>query len=186
MSKTILFLFMFVGTLLSAQNYTEQQVDKTTDPKVVANFIKNNPNHPKTPEYKRKLYAMINGGSSTVAKPKIETINKKEMATAVKKDVRKSGTVSKGNQKTAELLTHLFNNDPNKREAYIHIKNKSKCNLLVKVSGKKFYNLTVPARNDNYILVNKGSYTITTSICDAQYSAVKNVQKDMEITLDVK
>ena len=40
------------------------------------------------------------------------------------------------NKKTAELLTHLFNNDPNKRDAYIHIRNKSKCKKF-----KKPYNL---------------------------------------------
>lgn len=183
--KKLLYLFLFLsGYFVMAQNYTVEQVEKTNDTKVVANFIKNNPNHPKTPEFKRKLYAMINNDKPAVAKPKVEPISKKEVATAIKKDVAKDGTVSEKNKKTAELLTHLFNNDPNKKEAYIHIKNKSKCNLIVKISGKKFYNLTVPANNDNYILVPKGSYTLTTSVCDAKYSSVKNIQKDTEITLN--
>lgn len=186
MNKLFYLLIFFLSHLVSAQNYTVAQVEKTTDPKVVANFIKNNPNHEKTPEFKRKLYAMINSDNSSVAKPKVEPISKKEVATTIKKDVAKDGAVSEKNKKTAELLTHLFNNDPNKKDAYIHIKNKSKCNLIVKISGKKFFNLTVPANNDNYILVPKGSYTLTTSVCDAKYSSVKNIQKDTEITLNTK
>ena len=184
MKKIYYLLFFIFSVLSSAQKYTPEQVEKTDDPKVVANFIKYNPNHEKTPEFKRKLFAMINGDKSAIAKPKVEPINKKEMATAVRKDVKQTGTVSEKNKKTAEILTHLFNNDPNKKEAYIYIKNLSKCNLIVKISGKKFYNLTVPAKNDNYILLDKGTYTLTTSVCDAKYSSVKNVNKDLEITLN--
>lgn len=186
MKKILYVLTFFLSLHISAQNYTVAQVEKTDDPKVVANFIKYNPNHQRTPEFKRKLYAMINSDKPAVAKPSVQPINKKEVATAIKKDVAKDGTVSEKNKKTAELLTHLFNNDPNKKDAYIHIRNKSKCNLVVKISGRKFYNLTVPANNDNYILVPKGTYTLTTSVCDAKYSSVKNIQKDTEITLNTR
>lgn len=186
MKKIFYVLTFFLSLHISAQNYTVAQVEKTDDPKVVANFIKNNPNHQRTPEFKRKLYAMINSDKPAVAKPTVQPINKKEVATTIKKDVAKDGAVSEKNKKTAELLTHLFNNDPNKRDAYIHIRNKSKCNLIVKISGRTFYNLTVPANNDNYILVPKGTYTLTTSVCDAKYSSVKNIQKDTEITLNTR
>jgi hypothetical protein len=54
----------------------------------------------------------------------------------------------------------------------------------VKISGKKFYNLDVPAKNQNYILVDKGYYTLTTSVCDAKYSSVKNINKDIVVTLN--
>ena len=107
------------------------------------------------------------------------------MSNAVKRD-EADGSNDK-NKKTAELLTHIFNNDPNRKEAYVRIINKSKCNLIVKISGgKKFYNLNVPARNDNYILIPKGSYTITTMVCDAKYSSNKKIEKDVEITLNSK
>lgn len=184
MKKFLLILLLGVSGLVYSQNYTVEQVEKTNDVKVVANFIKNNPNHPKTPELKRKLYAMLNGDNPEIAKPTITSMQKKTSAASAKDDAKNRGEVSGENKKTAELLTHLFNNDPAKKEAYIHIKNLSKCNLLVKISGKKFYNLTVPAANSNYILLPKGSYTITTMVCDAKYSEVKNLQKDMEIALN--
>ncbi|BFO65087.1 DUF6759 domain-containing protein [Chryseobacterium sp. KCF3-3] len=92
---------------------------------------------------------------------------------------------SEEGKRRAAMLTHLFNNDINKSEAYINIKNKSACNLIVKISGKKYYNLTVPAKGENFILVDKGEYVMTTSVCDAKYSSVKKITQDIEIALNV-
>jgi hypothetical protein len=46
---------------------------------------------------------------------------------------------------------------------------------------KKFYNLTVPANGQNYILVDKGSYNVSTSICDATYNQIKPSQKILSL-----
>jgi len=92
---------------------------------------------------------------------------------------------SEANKKTAAMLTHLFNNDMNKNEAYVNIKNRSSCNLVVKISGKKYYNLTVPAKGQNFILIDKGEYVLTTMVCDAKYSSIKKVTQDIEIALNV-
>ena len=64
------------------------------------------------------------------------------------------------------------------------IRNKSECNLIVKFEGKKFYNLDVPKMGENYIMVQKGTYRITTMICNAQYASVKNITQDLEINLN--
>lgn len=184
MKKYISILLVLFSAFLWAQNFTAEQVEQSTDMKVVANFIKNNPSHPKTPEFKRKLYAMLNGDNQNVAKPKVASINKNTLSKTIKKDIKDDGKVSAENKKTAELLTHLFDTNPNKKEAYMHIKNQTKCNLVIKISGKKFYNLTVPANNDNYILLPKGTYKLSTSVCDAQYNSTKNLNKDMEIVLN--
>jgi Flp pilus assembly protein TadG len=92
---------------------------------------------------------------------------------------------SEANKKTAAMLTHLFNNDANKNEAYINIKNRSSCNLIVKISGKKYYNLSVPAKGQNFILIDKGEYVLTTMVCDAKYSSLKKITQDIEIALNV-
>lgn len=92
---------------------------------------------------------------------------------------------SDANKKTAAMLTHLFNNDINKNEAYINIKNRSNCNLIVKISGKKYYNLSVPAKGQNFILIDKGEYVLTTMVCDAKYSSIKKVTQDIEIALNI-
>lgn len=93
---------------------------------------------------------------------------------------------SEKNKKTAAMLTHMFNNDPGDKEAYINIKNRSKCNLIVKISGKRYYNLDVPANGQNFLLVDKGEYILTTMVCDAKYSSLKKINKDIEIELNLR
>lgn len=188
--KKILYLFCFLSSLLvfSQSKYTADQVEKSTDPQVIANFVKFNPDHPRTPAFKQKLFAIINSNKTpaakaAVAKPTVAPINTVKLEAAVKKDIAKDGVNDK-HRKTAALLTHMFNNDPSSKEAYVQIVNKSKCNLIVKISGKRFYNLDVPANNQNFILIDKGSYTLTTMVCDAKYSSSKNIGKDIVITLN--
>lgn len=178
-----LFTFFSMLMIFGQSKYTAEQAEKSTDPKVIANFIKYNPNHPKTPEFKRKLFAIINGDNPAVAKPEVKKLEPEMLKSEVKKAVN-SVKANPQVQKTVDLLNHLFSNDPNRKEAYIQIENKSKCNLIVKISGKKFYNLDVPAKSQNFILVDKGTYTLTTSVCDAKYSSVKDIRKDISITLN--
>ena len=177
-----LFCLLISAVMCSQSKYTEAQVEKSNDPQVIANFVKYNPDNPKTPEFKRKLYSIITGNNSAAAKPTVKPLSKNKLEREVKRDLR-DGSSDK-NKQTAAVLTHLLNNDPNDRSAYIQIENKSKCNLIVKISGKKYYNLTIPAENNNYIMVDKGVYKLTTSVCDAQYSSVKNVDKDLVISLN--
>ena len=168
--------------------YTAAQVEKSTDAQVIANFIKFNPDHPKTPAFKRNLLAAINNNTTPaqqakVAKPTITAVNTGKLKREVKRDVGNT-TTSTHRKRTEDLLNHLFNTDPTSKTAYVQIVNKSKCNLIVKISGKRFYNLNVPANNENFILIDKGSYTVTTSVCDAKYSSNKNIGKDIVITLN--
>jgi hypothetical protein len=181
--KKYLYLFcLLISTLIYAQSkYTEAQVEISNNPQVIANFVKYNPDNPKTPEFKRKLYALIEGRNSVVAKPTISPLTPEKLEKEAKRELKHG--ISAKNKETAAILTHLFNNDPTDRNAYIQIQNKSKCNIIVKISGRKYYNLTVPANNNNFIMVDKGSYRLTTSVCDAQYSSVKDVNKDIVITL---
>lgn len=191
--KKIIFLLSFSLPLFfySQKSVTYEQASKSNDIVVIAKFVKENPNHPKTAELKRKMASMMNSSKSPeeqakIAKPTVKTVTTSKMKNEVKKSntLSSSGGPSEQNKKTAALLTHMFNNDPMSKEAYIQIVNNSKCNLVVKISGKKFYNLTVPAKNQNFILVDKGKYTLTSSVCDAKYSASKNITQDISITLN--
>lgn len=189
MYKYLFFFGLFFSSLACAQStYTAEQVEKSTDPQVIANFIKYNPTHPRTPEFKRKLLAVINNDKSpaqkaAVAKPTVKAINTEKLEKAVVRGAAK-GEPSEKNKRTAELLTHIFSNDTSGKTAYVQIINKSKCNLIVKISGKRFYNLDVPAHNQNFVLVDKGTYILTTSVCDAKYSSGKTINKDIVVTLN--
>jgi hypothetical protein len=189
MKKYFCFFAFFLLVFSFAQsNITVTQVENSTDLQVIANFIKANPNHPKTPEFKRKLIAVINSDKTPkeqgqVAKPNVKPISTEKLKTSIKKDIAKDGSNDK-HKRTADLLNHLFNTDVSGKTAYVQIINKSKCNLIVKISGKKFYNLDVPANNQNFVLVEKGNYSLTTSVCDAKYSSTKNIGKDIVVTLN--
>lgn len=191
--------------------YTEQDAESTKEARVIAGFLKQNPNHAKADYFKRKLIEIIMADNSPEAKPTIKPIDKNKIEKIVRNNelnsakigtarsgeksaVEKKGAYkgenkksepSEENKKRAAVLTHLFSNNSNLTEAYVNIKNKSNCNLIVKISGKKYYNLNVPAKGQNFILIDKGEYIVTTMVCGAKYSSVKKINKDIEIELNV-
>ncbi|MPS66463.1 MAG: hypothetical protein DI622_16895 [Chryseobacterium sp.] len=191
--------------------YTEADAENSSEARVIAGFLKQNPNHPKTDHFKRKLMDIIMATPSPAeSKPMMASVGKEKVAP--KADVNKSlasntslksaapartvnyasvgGTSKKSEpdehgKKTAALLTHLFNNDISDKEAYVNVKNKSKCNMEMKISGKKNYSLTIPARSENYVMVDKGDYQLSTKVCDSPYTTAKKIDKDIEIALNI-
>lgn len=189
MKKILLFFLFFTFAAFSCQKkkaepapITAESAEMSNDPKVIATFIKANPDHAKTPALKIKLIQLISPADDPEAKPKVEPMTPGKLVSQVKRDVKDG--VNDKNKQTAAVLNHLFSNDINKKEAYVQIINKSSCNLVVKFSGKKFYNLDVKAKNQNFILVDKGNYKLTTSVCDAKYDTAKSISKDISITLN--
>lgn len=145
------------------------------------------------PLSKEKVEKIVNNNELNNSKTIASNANNKTVATPNKTvnyasagSINKNAEPSEKNKKTAAMLTHMFNNDPMDKEAYINIKNRSKCNLIVKISGKKYYNLDVPAKSQNYLLVDKGEYILTTMVCDAKYSSLKRINKDIEIELNLR
>lgn len=190
--------------------YTETEAETSNEPRIIAGFLKQNPGHARTDFFKKRLITIIMADNSPEAKPTIKPLSKDKIEkivsnnelnkgkdVAINKSPEKNvnfasvGSASKKAEpsdkakKTAAMLTHIFNDDPSDKEAYINIKNRSNCRLIVKISGKKYYNLDVPAKGQNFILIDKGEYILTTMVCDAKYSSLKKINKDIEIQLDV-
>ena len=183
MKKIFLFSFFFTSVCLFSQ-ITVFEAKRTTDRAIVEKFIHDNPKHPAVPELKQRLLSLKYAGNTDIAKPVITPMTEKNIDKTSKIGTSAAkGQPSEQAKNTAAILTSLFNNDPNKKEAIVQFVNKSACNLLIKISGKKFYNLTVPPNGQNFILVNKGSYNVSTSICDAVYNQNKSFTKDIVITL---
>lgn len=131
-----------------------------------------------------KTLASNNTGTAAPSKPE-RTVNYASVSSSKSAGTSSKAEPSEEAKRTAAMLTHLFNNDTNKNDAYINIKNRSSCNLIVKITGKKYYNLSVPAKGQNFILIDKGEYVLTTMVCDAKYSSLKKIDKDIEIALNV-
>lgn len=194
--------------------YTETEAETSNEPRIIAGFLKQNPGHARTDFFKKRLITIIMADNSPEAKPTIKPLSKDKIEKIVNNselnkgktipvntsntaapqrnvtyasvgNTSKKSEVSDKNRKTAAMLTHIFNDDPSEKEAYINIKNRSNCRLIVKISGKKYYNLDVPAKGQNFVLIDKGEYVLTTMVCDAKYSSLKKITKDIEIQLDV-
>ncbi|MCO7331802.1 hypothetical protein NHN08_04725 [Riemerella anatipestifer] len=183
---TLCILAFSTSFIANAQSrYTPQQVEASNDIKVIANFIKYNPEHPDTPKFKTKLHNILNGETKEK-----ELRTKKMVSVPTKTEAINTNIVMKptnvgNNSKPVDVLNHLFSNDPTKKEAYLLVKNLSNCNITLKIDGNKKYNLDVAAHNENYILLDKGNYSLSASICNGKYLSNKLINKDMEVSLSL-
>lgn len=165
---------------------TKEEIDKimrSQDPKEISAFIKKYPNNPNA-NFLNNRMKNLGAVQSPKAKPVIQPLNTDKLNKEVERKVEK-GKADANTDKTVNLLNNLFSTDRNKSEVFVMIKNNSDCNLIIKVDGKKFFNLDVPKRGDNYLLVPKGTYKITTRICDAYYQSTKNLTEDTQIVLGI-
>lgn len=151
--------------MFGQSQYTVQQAENSNDPQVIKNFITKYPNHPKTPQLKRKLATISMGGSTG----NTTTTNS-----------------SKKHSSTAAELNHLLNGSGKSNSAYASINNMTKCNLTVNFVGKNSYQLEVPMGTTKKILVEKGNYHIYTMICGSKYQNTKNIVADYYLTLNTK
>ena len=169
MKKTILLLLGFMSAGIFAQSqHTIEMTEKSNDPKVVANFIVNYPNHPKTPEFRRKLARL--GSSSYSA----------QTSTSHQSNSYRS------HQETAEEATRILNGSSKGNSAYVTVKNLSKCPIVVNFTGKSSYNISVPANSTGRMSLNKGSYTISSVVCGGNYQQSRTINADYQLTLGVR
>ncbi|WHF51141.1 hypothetical protein QGN23_11970 [Chryseobacterium gotjawalense] len=95
-----------------------------------------------------------------------------------------SETSATHKEKTVKLLNQLFDNDISNEHAILLIKNTGDCNIIVRIKGKEFYNLAVPAHGENFLTVKKGEYQLSGNMCEARYNSSKNIAKNMLVTLN--
>ena len=83
--KKIVSLFLLLTLVIThAQSADEvERVMNSTNMQQVAGFIKKYPKHQKTPALQAKLISMVKGGSSSYAKPKIESLTPRKLETKV-------------------------------------------------------------------------------------------------------
>ncbi len=94
-----------------------------------------------------------------------------------------ASTSKEHKEKTIKLLNAMFNEDINSKEIILLFKNQSDCNIVLRIQGKDFYNLAVPAKGENFIVINKGPYTLHGNVCDVIYSSKKDLTKSIFLTI---
>ena len=174
------------NNLLESSNITE-----------IENFLKSShPDDPRRIVLKSKLIALKNSSwmksgqnPYKTAKPVILEIPKSvvkqtnnDETEEFKRLIKLSSTAHK--EKTVKLLNQLFDNDITSKEAILLVQNNSDCNMIVRIQGAEFYNLAVPAHGENSLVVKKGDYQLLSNVCDAKYSSLKNIGKNMLVILN--
>lgn len=90
----------------------------------------------------------------------------------------------KHKEKTASFLNEMFNNNRDSPNAILLVKNHSHCNTILHIEeGVEEYDLAVPHDGENFIVLEKGKYTISGNICGAKYEKVKDLNKGIYLTL---
>lgn len=199
--KKNLLTVLFFTFLLPGFTYAQKgskDILKSTNIKEIEEYLKNaHPDDPKRSVLKPKLIALKNAewtkGARTAkpmeARPVISDIPKSVMrnpnsneAEEFKRLLLESSAEHK--EKTVKLLNAMFNEDITRKEAILLFKNNSDCNIVLRIEGKDYYNLAVPAHGENFIVLNKGLYSINSNVCDMKYISQKDIKKSIFVTID--
>ncbi|MCQ4139672.1 DUF6759 domain-containing protein [Chryseobacterium sp. EO14] len=164
----------------------------------IEEFLKTaHPDDPKRSVLKSKVIALKNSewtkgkkdAKPMEARPVISEISSNLMKNSNASETEEfkrliASTPAEHKDKTVKLLNAMFNEDISSKEVILLFKNNSDCNIVLRIQGKDFYNLAVPAKGENSIVINKGSYTLTSHVCDVLYSSQKEIKKSIFLTIN--
>lgn len=191
-------LFIFLVPVLTPAQKKNKDILKSTNTKEIEEYLKNaHPEDPKRSVLKPKLIALKNAewtkGAKTAkpmeARPVITDIPNRFMRNSSSDDAEEFKKLIAENSdqhkdKTAKLLNTMFDEDITRKEAVLLFRNNSDCNIILRIEGKDFYNLAVPAHGENFIVLNKGSYSLNSNICDVKYTSNKDIKKSIFVAID--
>lgn len=198
--KKILFPLVFFSLIIQScvSNEHKDNILNSTNIAEIEDYIsKAHPEDPKRRVLKQRIIALKNAdwvkgrkdAKPMAARPVILDLPSKN---SFKKNTPESEAVFKQllaetpeehKQKTVQLLNSIFNQDISSNEVILLLKNNSDCNLVLEISGKKFYNLPVPAKSENSLVLEKDTYTLAGNVCDVPYKSVKEFSKGAVIIL---
>jgi len=196
---TLLFIFLISG-FTSAQKSQKKnnEILKSTNIKEIEEYLrKAHPEDPKRMVLKPKLIALKNaewtkGAKSSKpmeARPVMTDIPNRFMRNSSSNDAEEfkkllAETSDQHKEKTVKLLNAMFDEDITSKEAVLLFRNNSDCNIVLRIEGKDFYNLAVPAHGENFIVLNKGSYSLNSNVCDVRYSSQKDIKKSIFLVIE--
>lgn len=198
MKKAIYISLIFLSALSSAQKKKNKDIMQSTNIQEIENFLKTvHPEDPRRTVLKPKLIALKNAAWTKGAKD-AKPMEARPVVVEVPKSVMNNPSSSEADEfkklitetsqqhtdKTVKLLNTLFDQDINSKEAIVLVRNNSDCNMIVRINGKDFYNLAVPAQGENSLVLKKGSYDFTANVCGSKYQSSKTIQKSIVVILN--
>lgn len=193
---SIALLLISCSTGKNAQNSSKNILESKNIPEIEKFLRTSHPDDPRRSVLKPKLIALKNE-EWTKGKKNAKPMEARPVITEIPNSVMQNGnsveaeefkrliasTSTQHKDKTVKLLNAMFNEDVSSKEVILLFKNQSDCNLVVRIQGKNFYNMAVPAKGENFIVINKGNYTITSNVCDVIYSSQKDIKKSIFLTI---
>ena len=195
-------LIISTGILVCCSSVQEQNksqnILESKNISEIEDFLKTaHPDDPKRNVLKSKIIALKNSewtkgkkdAKSMEARPVISEISTTLMKNSNAQETEEfkrliASTPAEHKEKTVKLLNAMLNEDISSKEVILLFKNNSECNIVLRIQGKDFYNLAVPAKGENSIVINKGSYTLTSHVCDVLYSSQKEIKKSIFLTIN--
>lgn len=190
-------LFVMISSSVAAQK-NSKNILKSTNIKEIEEYLNTTfPEDPKKSVLKPKLIALKNqawtkgrkDAKPMEARPVITEIPNSIMRDSNSKDAEEfkrliTETSKDHKEKTAHLLNAMFDEDITSKEAILLLKNNSDCNLVLKIQGKEFYNMAIPAHGENFIVINKGIYILNSNVCDVKYNSQKDIRKNILLSIN--
>jgi hypothetical protein len=195
MKKTFLILTFFCFFSITAQKKKDLIYSNNIDE--IESFLKTaHPEDPRRTVLKPKLIALKNAAwmkpgankkymvqANVVQIPKdILKLKENDEAEEFKKLMADTQDIKK--DKTVKLLNQLFTDQLDSKEAILLFQNKSDCNVVLRIEGKDFYNLAVPAKGENTLVLKKGNYHLSANVCNVKYFSEKSIMKHTMISLN--
>lgn len=194
---TALLITLLMPNLINAQKKSKE-ILKSTNIQEIENYLKTaHPDDPKRSVLKPKLIALKNAewtkGAKNAkpmeARPVITDIPNRFMRNSYSSDAEEfkkliAETSDQHKEKTVKLLNAMFDEDITRKEAVLLFRNNSDCNIVLRIEGKDFYNLAVPAHGENFVVINKGSYNLSGNVCDVKYISQKDIKKSIFVVID--
>ncbi|WP_288461668.1 DUF6759 domain-containing protein [uncultured Chryseobacterium sp.] len=195
-------LIISTGILVCCSSVQEQNksqnILESKNISEIEDFLKTaHPDDPKRNVLKSKIIALKNSewtkgkkdAKPMEARPVISEISTTLMKNSNAQETEEfkrliASTPAEHKDKTVKLLNAMFNEDISSKEVILLFKNNSDCDIVLRIQGKDFYNLAVPAKGENSIVINKGSYTLTSHVCDVLYSSQKEIKKSIFLTIN--
>jgi len=195
-------LIISTGILVCCSSVQEQNksqnILESKNISEIEDFLKTaHPDDPKRNVLKSKIIALKNSewtkgkkdAKPMEARPVISEISSTLMKNSNAQETEEfkrliASAPAEHKEKTVKLLNAMFNEDISSKEVILLFKNNSDCNIVLRIQGKDFYNLAVPAKGENSIVINKGSYTLTSHVCDVLYSSQKEIKKSIFLTIN--
>ncbi len=193
MKITFLTLALLACVSLSAQ---QKKIDilKTTNISEIENFLVNaHPDDPRRIILKSKVIQLKNNAwmkqRPTVINPnRIKQVQLNIAENTYTTDLeglefQRLITADSKKDKAVQLLNQLFDNDESNNQAILLVQNNSDCNMVLKIEGKEFYNLAIPSRSENSLVLKKGQYSLKANVCDIPYQSGKSIANNTIVTL---